>query len=69
LENSDAEVDINSAWEAIRENMETLEKESLGCYELKTHKTRFKEGCSKLLDQKENNQTAVVTRSKQNKWG
>jgi hypothetical protein len=45
-------VDINRAWETIRENIKISAKESLGCYELKKHETRFDEGCSKLLDQR-----------------
>jgi hypothetical protein len=47
----DAEVDINSTWETIRENIEISAKESLGYSELK-HKPWFDEGCSKLLDQR-----------------
>jgi hypothetical protein len=31
----DAEVEINSAWETIRENIKILAKVSLGCFELK----------------------------------
>jgi hypothetical protein len=38
LEDLDAEVEINSAWEMIRENIKTLVKESLGYFELKKHK-------------------------------
>jgi hypothetical protein len=48
LENLDTEVDINRAWETIRENIKISAKESLGCYELKKHKPWFNEGCSKL---------------------
>jgi hypothetical protein len=48
LEDLDAEVEINSAWEIIGEKI----KESLGYYEFKKHKTWFNEGCSKLLDQR-----------------
>jgi hypothetical protein len=33
LEDLDAEVEINSAWETIRENIETSPKESLGYFE------------------------------------
>jgi hypothetical protein len=33
LENLDAEVDINSEWETIRENINSSAKESLGYYE------------------------------------
>jgi hypothetical protein len=51
LEDLDAEVDINSAWEMIRENKKISAKEGLGYFELKTHKPWFYEGYSKLLDQ------------------
>jgi hypothetical protein len=52
LEDLDAEVEINSAWETIRENIKISAKESLGYFELKKHKLWFDEGCSKLLDQR-----------------
>jgi 50S ribosomal subunit-associated GTPase HflX len=52
LEDLDAEVEINSAWETIRENIKISAKESLGYYELRKHKPWFDEGCSKLLDQR-----------------
>jgi hypothetical protein len=52
LEDLDAEVEINSFWETIREHMEISAKESLGYYELKQHKPWFDKICSKLLDQK-----------------
>jgi hypothetical protein len=45
-------VEINSAWETIRENIKTSAKESLGYFELKKHKPWFDEGSSKLLDQR-----------------
>jgi hypothetical protein len=48
LEDLDAKVKINSAWEMIRENMKISAKESLGYFELKKHKSWFDEGCSKL---------------------
>jgi hypothetical protein len=51
LEDLDAEEEINSAWETIRENVTTSAKEGLGYFELKKHKPWFDEGCSKLLDQ------------------
>jgi hypothetical protein len=54
LENLDDEVDINRAWETIRENIEVSVKESLGYYELKKHKTRFDERCSELLENGDN---------------
>jgi hypothetical protein len=47
LEDLDAEVKINNAWDTIRENIKISAKESL---EFKKHKTLFSEGCSKLLD-------------------
>jgi hypothetical protein len=52
LEDLDAEVEINSAWEMIRENIKISAKESLGIFELKKHKPRFDKGCSKLLYQR-----------------
>jgi hypothetical protein len=52
LEDRDAEMDINSAWEMIRENIKLSAKESLGYYELKKHKPWFDEGYPKLLDQR-----------------
>jgi uncharacterized protein YaaR (DUF327 family) len=45
-------VEINSAWEKIRENIKISAKESLGYFEFKKHKPWFDEGCSKLLDQR-----------------
>jgi hypothetical protein len=50
LENLDAEVEINRAWETIRDKIKISAKETLGYYELKKHKSWFDEGCSKLLD-------------------
>jgi hypothetical protein len=52
LEDLDAEVEINTIWETIRENITILAKESQGYYELKQHKPWFDERCSKLLDQR-----------------
>jgi hypothetical protein len=49
LEDLDAEVEINSAWETIRENIKNF---SQRIEELKKHKPWFDEGCSKLLDQR-----------------
>jgi hypothetical protein len=45
-------VEINSAWETIRENIKISAKDSLGCFKLKKHKPWFDEGCSTLLDQR-----------------
>jgi hypothetical protein len=50
LEDLDAEVDINSVWETIREDIKISAKQNLGYYELKKHKPWFDKGCSKLLD-------------------
>jgi hypothetical protein len=44
-------VEVNSAWDTIRENLKIAAKEILGCFELK-HKRRFEEDCSKLLNQR-----------------
>jgi hypothetical protein len=52
LEDLDAEVEINTIWEMIREKIKVSVKESLGYYELKQHKTRFVEVCSKSLYQR-----------------
>jgi hypothetical protein len=52
LEDLDAEVEMNSAWETIRRNIKILAKKSLGYSEMKTHKPWFGEGCSKLLEQR-----------------
>jgi hypothetical protein len=51
LENLDTEVNINRAWETIRENIKILAKESPHYYELKKHKPWLDEGCPKLLEQ------------------
>jgi hypothetical protein len=45
LEDLDAEVEINSAWETIRENIKISARESLGYFEFKKHKTWFDEEC------------------------
>jgi hypothetical protein len=52
LEDLDAEVEINSAWEVSREIMNISAKESLGYFELNRQKPWFSEGCSTLLDQR-----------------
>jgi hypothetical protein len=41
LEDLDSEVDISSAWEAIRENIKNAAKESRSYFELKEHKPWF----------------------------
>jgi hypothetical protein len=45
-------VEINKAWETIRENISISAKERVGYYELKKNKPWFEEGCSKSLDQR-----------------
>jgi hypothetical protein len=45
LEDLNAEVDINSVWKIIRENIKISAKESLGYFELKKYKPE-------LLDQR-----------------
>jgi hypothetical protein len=52
MEDLDAEVEINSAWETIRENIKISAKESLGYFEFKKHKPWFDEGCSQLFNQR-----------------
>jgi hypothetical protein len=52
LEDLDPQVEINSAWEMIRENINISAKESLGYFELKKHKPWFNKGCSELLNQR-----------------
>jgi RNAse (barnase) inhibitor barstar len=46
LEDLDKEVEINSTWEMIRENIKIPAEESLGYCELKKHKPWFDEACS-----------------------
>jgi hypothetical protein len=43
LENLDTEVEINTIWETIRENIKISAKEILGYYELEKHKPWFDE--------------------------
>jgi hypothetical protein len=52
LENCDDNVDMNTAWENIRENIKTSAKDSLGHYELQQHKPWFDYECSKLIDRR-----------------
>jgi S-methylmethionine-dependent homocysteine/selenocysteine methylase len=44
-------LDINSAWESVRENTKTSAKENLGYYRLKHDELQFDNECPKLLDQ------------------
>jgi hypothetical protein len=52
LEDLDAKVEINIAWEPIIENIRISAKESLDYFGSKKHKKWFDEGCSELLDQR-----------------
>jgi fructose-1-phosphate kinase PfkB-like protein len=52
LENLNAEVDINRAWENIRENNKISAKESLDYYELKEKKPLLDEEYPEILDQR-----------------
>jgi hypothetical protein len=52
LEDLNSEVDINRAWETIRENIEISAKESLGYNGMKKRKSWFDEGSSELLDER-----------------
>jgi hypothetical protein len=45
-------VDINRAWEIIKENIKMSAKESVGYYKLKQHEPWFDKGYSQLLDQR-----------------
>jgi hypothetical protein len=56
LKSQIGEVDYNKALETIRENIKIPTKESIGYYELKKNKPGFDEGCSKILDQRKQNQ-------------
>jgi hypothetical protein len=47
----DDDVDINRAWETIRDNIKISARRSLGYYELK-NKPWFNKGCSILLEQR-----------------
>jgi hypothetical protein len=52
LENCGDNVDMNTAWENIRENIKTSAQGSLGHYELQQHKPWFDDECSKLIDRR-----------------
>jgi phosphomevalonate kinase len=49
LDDLDSEVEINSAWKVIRENIKISAKENLGYFELKKHKPLLDKGCSKVI--------------------
>jgi hypothetical protein len=50
--NYDYSVDMDNAWESIRQNIETSANDSLLHCELKQHELWFCRDCSKLLVQK-----------------
>jgi hypothetical protein len=58
-------LDINSAWESIRDNIKTSAKEKPRYYRLKHNKPWFDDECSKLIEQRK---LAMVKRSKPNQW-
>jgi hypothetical protein len=45
-------MDINAAWEKIKENIKTSAKDSLGLFKLRQHKPWFDEECLRFLNQK-----------------
>jgi hypothetical protein len=53
LEDMDAEVEINTVWKMIRENINISAKGSLGYHELMKHKPWFDEECPQILDKNE----------------
>jgi hypothetical protein len=68
FENSNDNVDINKAWENIRENIKIQAKESPGHYELKQHKLWFDEECSKLLYKKKQSRLQWMQNPSQMNW-
>jgi hypothetical protein len=48
----DTELDVNSAWKTIRENIKISAEESQSYYKMKKYKSCFDNGCSKLLYQR-----------------
>jgi hypothetical protein len=69
LENIDAEVDINRAWETATEIIKISAKKRLGYYELNKHKPWLDQRYSTLLLRRKTRKIPVVTGSKRNKWG
>jgi hypothetical protein len=66
LEKLNDSQDINRAWENIRENIKISAKESLGLYELKSHKPWFDEKRLGFLDQSKNVKTQWLQDPNQN---
>jgi hypothetical protein len=52
LESLDENSDINNAWESIRENIKTTDKDNIEYQKLKHNKTWFDDKCSKLIDKR-----------------
>ena len=69
LENLSDSKDINRAWENIKDNIKTSDKESLGLFELKQHKHWFGEECLGFLDQREQANTQWVQDPNQSNTG
>jgi hypothetical protein len=61
-------VGINRGWKTIGENIKISAKESLGYYELKKNKPWFDEGCSELLDQREQSKLQGLHDSSEINW-
>jgi hypothetical protein len=55
LEDLNAEVEINSGRETVREIIKVSAKEGLGYYKLRKPQPCFDEGCSRLLNHREKN--------------
>jgi hypothetical protein len=49
LKDLDTEVEMNNAWEIIRENIRISGKEGLDYCQMRKHKLWLDKGCSKLL--------------------
>jgi hypothetical protein len=69
LEVFDAEVEINSAWKTIRDNINISAKERLGYFELRKHKPLFDKGLSKLLNQRKQANLQWFQDPSKSKWG
>jgi hypothetical protein len=68
LENFDDNVDMNRAWENIRENIKTSAKESLGHYKLHQHKAWFDVECSNLIDRRKQSKLQWLAEPEPSEW-
>jgi hypothetical protein len=68
LESCDDNVDMNTAWENIRENIKTSAKQSQGNYELQQHKPWFDDECSKLIDIRKQAKLQWLQNPSQSDW-